>query len=487
MTSSKGKVFRNVIYTTLGKGATLVCIAVTSSIVARNLSPSDYGVVGFAGIIIGFLSHFGDVGVGSAAVRRPSLGENELQTAFTLKLVLSILAFLAAYLIAPFAHLFFQHPATANVIRLLAFDFPLSVIGFTAWVMLTREQNYRALVIPGVIGTFVRSILAITLVLYGWKYWAVVVADVGATLAYGVATQLAKRIPYRFHFDFPDAEEYLRFGIPLVGSGIFIFLVMNMDNFLVGSHLGSAQLGYYALAFTWGSFICGLLWDTVNNVLLPAFSAIQDDTVAMRRWYLKTVDLVAFVAVVANTALLANAHYFLVTFLGKGTGKWLPAANAFKILCIYGVVRAITEPVGNCIMARGRTKILLHANMLAGAVELGLILLALRTGRIELVAAAVLIAYSSASIILLPFVRRELSVGIGDILAQIWPVAPAMIIGCLITTLLPGSFGNTMITLACRGLITASVVALTHGLCSRFRCFQEASGMISQNLARVRV
>ena len=262
--------------------------------------------------------------------------------------------------------------------------------------------------IPGVASAVARCILAVTLILCGWKYWAVVFADVGANLVGCVAMQLARKMPIRFQFDWTDAREYLRFGVPLLGSGILIFLVMNMDNFLVGSRMGSAKLGYYALAFTWGSFICGLLSDTVNNVMFPAFSAIQDDTAAMRRWYLKTVDMVGFVAVVANTALLANVHFFLVTFLGKGTDKWLPAATALKILCVYGIIRAITEPIGNCIMARGRTKMLLHANALAGAVELLLILLVLRTGRIELVAAAVLIAYVTQAIIYLPYLAPRI-------------------------------------------------------------------------------
>jgi O-antigen/teichoic acid export membrane protein len=200
---------------------------------------------------------------------------------------------------------------------------------------------------------------------------------------------------------------------------------------------------------------------------------------------LKTLDMVGFAAVVVNTALLANAHFFLATFLGKGTDKWLPAATALKILCVYGIVRAMTEPIRNCIMARGRTKLLLHANALAGAVELALILLVLRTGRIELVAGAVLVAYATQAIIYLPYLRREFSIGLGDIVAQLWPVIPALVGGYAITSLLPDSLGGTLLTLACRGSFTALAVALIHGLCTRFRCFQEAGGMILQNLARV--
>src|SRR5580658_3448751 len=409
MTISKAKTFRNVIYTSLTKGATLVCIAVTSSVVARNLSPSDYGVVGFATIIIGFLAHFSDVGVASAAIRRPTLDRRSLLTAFTLKIILSSGAFAVALLIAPFAHHFFEHPAAGNVIRILALNFLVSTIGFMPLVALTREQNYRALVIPGVASAVARCILAVTLILCGWKYWAVIFADVGANLAGCLAIQAARKMPIRFQIDWTDAREYLRIGLPLLGNGVLVFLIFNMDNFLVGSRMGSAKLGYYALAFAWGSFICGLLSDTVNNVMLPTFSAIQNDIAAMRRWYLKTVDMVGFVAVMANTALLANVHFFLVTFLGKGTDKWLPAATALKILCLYGILRVITEPLGNCIVARGRTRMLLDAAALAGAVEFVLILLVLRSGRIGLVAAAVLIAYVTQAIIYLPYLRREFS------------------------------------------------------------------------------
>ena len=248
--------------------------------------------------------------------------------------------------------------------------------------------------------------------------------------------------------------------------------------------MGSAQLGFYALAFTWGSFICGLLGDTVNNVLFPAFSALQNDSIAVRRWYLKTVDLVAFIAVVANGALFANANYFLVTFLGKGTGKWLPAHLALRILCVYGIFRAVTEPLSPFLMARGRTKTMLQATLLAGMFELGLLLIAIRLRRIELVAGAVLIAYLSQAVVYLPFLRGEFAVGLGDIVAKIWPIIPALGAGWLAAFLLPYWFGNTLLTLGVRGLFTATVIALTHGLFSRFRCFQEARGMIAQSFAR---
>ena len=195
MTISKAKTFRNILYTSFTKGMTLFCVALTSMVVARNLTPSDYGIVGFAGIVIGFLSRFSDMGVGSALVRRPVLKTHSLQTAFTLKIILSSGAFVVAMLIAPFARHLFDHPAIGNVIRILALTFLVSTIGFLPRVMLTREMNYRALVIPGVVSTVVQCVLAVTLVLYGLSYWAVIIAALARPSRAGSPPNSRKEFP----------------------------------------------------------------------------------------------------------------------------------------------------------------------------------------------------------------------------------------------------------------------------------------------------
>ena len=479
---SKSQTFRNVIYNSTVKGATLVCQLLATAVVARNLSAADMGVVGFANIIISFLNHFSDCGIGSAAIRQPQLKQGNLEAAFTLKVILSTGAFGTALLIAPFAWHFCNHPAAANVTRFLALNFLISTIGFLPLVQLTREMNYRALVVPGIINAVVRCALAITLVLCGWKFWAVAMADVGANLAGGIATQCVRKIRLRFRFEREEARQLLRFGLPLMGSGLLAFLIFNLANFLISAMMGIEQLGYYSQAFTWGCFICGLLADTVISVLFPTFASLQHDTAKLRRWYLKTVDLVTFIAVVANATLLANAHSFAVIFLGKGTDKWLPLVATLQILCFYGIIRAATEPIGNCLMVRGQTKTLLHANLLCGAIQIGLLVLALHAKKIEWVAVAILIAYASQALVFIPFLRRELSISLANLVRQLWPVAPALALGWWATQALFTDTGSSLFTLAYRGLFTAAVVALTHGALTKFRCFRETAELISQKL-----
>src|ERR1700688_268690 len=98
MTVSKARTFRNIIYTGFTKGVSLLCMALTTMVVARNLSASDYGLVGFATVIIAFLSTFSEMGLFHGAVRRPVLHSSNLQTVLTLKAILGFGAFVAALL-----------------------------------------------------------------------------------------------------------------------------------------------------------------------------------------------------------------------------------------------------------------------------------------------------------------------------------------------------------------------------------------------------
>ena len=487
MATSKQTIFHNILYAGLTKGTILVCITVTSSIVARNLTPWDYGVVGFASIIIGFLNHFSDVGVGSAASRRPSLSGPSLRDGVHSKDHPWMRGISCGLSHCPVRTQVL--PASRNGRRgsRSGSGFPdqhdrIHAHGdLSAGTGLPGPDDPRDLERDRPVYSRRRAD-PIRMEVLGCC-----VCGCGRNAGQRPSSSVCEKnsLPAWISTG-PMLAEYLRFGAPLLGSGVLVFAIFNLDNLLIGSAMGSAQLGYYALAFTWGSFVCGVLYDSLNNVLLPAFAEIQLDLAAMKRGYLKTLGLAGLVSVVVNTALLANAHFFLVTFLGKGSNKWVPATLSFEILCFYGILRSITEPIASCILALGQTKTLLRATILAGSVEVLLLVLALRTRRIESIALVVLLAYAIQAVVYLPFLRRELGVSVGDIGAQLWPLIPTLAGAYLITTFLPHSLGSTLLTLALRASFTALVAAFIHGLLTRFRLLQEATGMIIQSVVRVR-
>ena len=98
-------------------------------------------------------------------------------------------------------------------------------------------------------------------------------------------------------------------------------------------------------------------------------SKIQQDRSKLKNAYLKVLEYVSFIAILANLCLFAVSEEFLYFILGQGTDKWLPALSAFRILCVYGIVRSLLEPVGNVIMALGMPNILIRATLVAGLIE----------------------------------------------------------------------------------------------------------------------
>jgi len=275
------------------------------------------------------------------------------------------------------------------------------------------------------------------------------------------------------------ARSLVAFGAPIVGVNFVVFVLFNADNFAIGTVLGAAVLGYYAVAFNWGSMICGLLYETVNGVLFPAFCKIQDNAVEMKRLYLKTVERVGFVAVVVNTALLASAHDFLVVVLGGGGEKWLAAVTSLKILAVYGMLRAMTEPMANVMFALRETKTLFKANMLGAVIELGLMVPVLLWYGINGVAILVGVAYASQLWVCVPVMKRRLSLRLPELLEIAVPLAVASGLSACASYLVVSQLVETSwLSLGLRIFITAATLTLAHGILTSFRVVREISTLL---------
>src|SRR5262249_17735494 len=187
----------------------------------------------------------------------------------------------------------------------------------------------------------ISSIFCIALALAGFKYWSIVLGNICASIAAVVFINILKPVRLRFCFDSKAASELIHFGGSLFLSGLIVFAIFNADNFIIGAIKGSSLLGYYTIAFNWGSTICGLLSGTVLSVFFPIFSRIQQDRKRIKEAYIRVLEYIAFIGVLANASLLLVSKEFLVFVLGHGTDKWIPALTALRILCIYGIFRCL--------------------------------------------------------------------------------------------------------------------------------------------------
>lgn len=401
------KIASGVAYNTIARILIVIIQGVASVLLARILSSSDYGLVTFAAIFVSLLSQFSDFGLGSALVRRKELNQSVLNTAFTMRNAVACILVLIAVIISFIVPHYYSYPHIEWVIRLMALNFVLNSIGFVSAALLKREMNFLGTNIAILVSTLAGSIISVSMAYLGYGFWSLVWSNTLSTAIYVIAINMIKPCKLRYEYNKEVAHEMWRFGSYILISAIMVYAQFNGANFIVGAVSGAVALGYFSLAFDWGTKIPVILGQTVLSVLFPAFSKVRSDEQQLLATYLKTVKYVAFFSILVNGTLICVSEDFLRIVLGGGTDKWMPALTAFRILCLYGISRAVLEPIGSVITALGDTKILMKATALSAITQTALLYPVLKYFGLTGLAWLVLLSYTMQYCIYLPFLRKR--------------------------------------------------------------------------------
>jgi O-antigen/teichoic acid export membrane protein len=474
-------VVKNIGYNAVSKFLTIAVQVLTTAILARNLSPDDFGLVGIATIVTGLMGQLSNCGLNSALVQRRTIDENVLQTAQVLNLIFACALFLCTWLCAPFLTLIFHNADVPRVVGVLAFCFLISAVGFLPSALLTREMRFARLRAPDVTGILAKGIVSVGCALAGLRYWSLVAGLLAANLSNAVLLRIVRPCKIKWRLDPNIAFELLKYGTPLLGSGLLVFLTFNVDNFMIGSLMGTKELGYYAIAFTWSSYICGALGETVHSVLFPRFSQMQLNRVELAEMYCRSLRAVVFLAVMVNAVLFSVADGFLFTVLGKGSPRWLPSLYPLRVLCVYGSIRAAVEPIGNVIMALGRTRLLLWAVLLVVVPEICFLPHAIAKWGLTGVALLVTGTYSIQWVLYGPFLNRELGVNTLTLLKLVFPAMAAAVAGVLVSRWLPLADPFSWASIIIRSVTVCFSYVLAHELLTRGSMVAEVYRVLKRN------
>ena len=471
-------VTRNISYSAIGKVVAFAFQACANVILSRELVASDYGIVNFAMIQVTLMATLSSFGINNAAVQRKEFSESTLYTAFTIKLILSILIYAMLYFAAGYSVYFFDDPNVVRIIRILALTIVINTFAFIPSTLLSRGLEIKKIVVAETAQYLVSAIIAIAMALNGFKFWSIVIAFVCSNISFVTVVNIFKPCKIVFKFDRQVATELIRYGYSVLLASLVSFAVFNFDNFVVGSVAGSSVLGYYGLAFNWGSMVCGIMSAVVLSVLFPTFSRMQDEPEKVKNAYLEIIRYSAIFCVLWNLTLFCVSDLFLVHVLGKGTEKWLPALTALQVFCIYGVIRSLIEPTNTLLMASGNPKLVLKSGVIVAVVELLLLYPAIKFGSIEVVSVVVLIAYMCQIYFSKRYISRIYNVGLSDLANILLPVfGTAIVIYGLYYALhdmIPNSFFGMII--AASFVVTTYIIV--YGFVTGWKHYSRIYGLI---------
>ncbi len=320
--------------------------------VIRILSPNDYGLVAMAGVYISFVTLFSEIGLSAAIVQKKDISQQDLSNIGWAVLALNLALYAFSYLAAPFVADFYNEPRVSDVIRIASSILIFRSIGLIPSNMLVRELMFDKQSQAELAANTTGGITTLALALQGFGVWSLVFGTLTMEI---VRTSLCYLFfPWKpeLSFSFAQVRGMMQFGAKAALGRFMWYLSANMDLLIAGKLLGKTQLGYYAIAVQLALMpLDKLMGSTISQVAFPAFSRTQDDLTVLRRYYLKIVNVVAFVSFPVFWGIFLVAESAVPLFLSE---KWLPVVLPLQILSMVTAFRAIHLVNAPLEMAVGR-------------------------------------------------------------------------------------------------------------------------------------
>ncbi|MBV8866683.1 MAG: MOP flippase family protein, partial [Acidobacteriaceae bacterium] len=394
---------------------------VNVAILARKLNPESYGLMNMTQIVVGLVSLFRDIGIGSAVIQKRDIDDNFLSSLSWVATGLGCIATLACIVIAPVTATLYRQPLVASMLRALALSFAISSITTVHEAMLNRQMAFREIAIVEIVSAVLSLIVAIVFAYSGQGVWSLVAASLTTSLISSIGFLLCYRWIPAFHFSWKHVRSVTGFGMNLSGFNLFNYFARNADNVLIGRYLGTASLGFYQFAYTVMLYPVQNVAQLLGRVLFPAFSEIQHDRPRFRRAYARSCAIIALISFPLLAGVAALAKPFVLVWMGP---KWLPVAALIAILAPVGMFQAVGTTVGQIYMATGRTDLMFRWGLFASPITVLSFVVGLPWGvkgvAISYAVSTVLIAYP---VFLIP--ARLIDLHLFDLWREVQPIALA--------------------------------------------------------------
>lgn len=356
----------------VGQAARILIQIASVTVLARLLSPTDYGLVAIVLAVVGVGEIFRDFGLSTAAVQARNLSRAQMDKLFWLNTGIGAGLAVVCLGAAPLVATLFRQPELTAITRVLALTFLFNGAAAQYRANLNRNLRFRALVGVDVGSQVIGTVVAILLGLSGAGYWALVGQQLTAALATLLGCVMFARWIPRLPRRDVDVRSMVRFGIGLVGTQVVGYLSSNVDTLVIGLRFSATQLGYYNRGYQLLMRPLSQLRTPTTSVALPVLSRLHDDK-ARTDSFIVLGQLALGYTLVAGTAIAAGAADPIVAlFLGDSWGAVVPV---FSLLAIAGIFQTISY-VGNWVyLSRALTSSLLWYSLISLAIKIVCVLI----------------------------------------------------------------------------------------------------------------
>lgn len=380
--SLKKQSIQGVIWTGIQQFGSQGISFIVSIILARLLTPSEFGLVAMILVFISISQTILDSGLSQSLIRTADPDTLDYSTVFYFNLVVSLLLYGILYLSAPFISVFYEQPALIMLLRVLGLILIVKAFSIVQLTKLTKEMNFKLqtiITLPALLGS---ALVAVIMAFNGFGVWSLIAYRLIREILNSSLLWIYSKWKPNLLFSILKFKYHFKFGVNLLFSGILNGVFNNLYTLIIGKYFSAAQLGYFNRANSLQRLPVQNLGNILNKVTYPMFSKINDNDQKLRKAYLKVIGLSIFVMspIMIFMGVLAKP---LILFLL--TDKWIAVVPYLQPLLIAGLLYPIHSFNLNILKVKGRSHLFLRLEIIKKIITVLAVLFAINYGVIGLV------------------------------------------------------------------------------------------------------
>jgi O-antigen/teichoic acid export membrane protein len=334
------------------QGVRFVVTIVSTMVLARLLSPEDFGIVAMVSTLTGFIMVFKDLGLSMATVQRSEINHSQVSALFWVNIAISLILTIVTLVSAPMVAWFYDEPKLKVVTIILSSAFIFSGLTAQHQALLRRQMRMQALAFIDILSVVISVISAIACAYLGLAYWSLVVMQISSVLVTAVGVWIACEWRPGKCFRISSIKDLLFFGGNMTCFSVVNYFARNLDNIIVGRILGAQSLGVYSRAYSLLLFPLGQITAPMTAVAIPALSHLVDQPERYCRYYLKAISLICYISMPLVAIMCALSSEIICIVMGE---SWRDASPIFMIFCFAAIIQPVDATTGWIFVSRGQT------------------------------------------------------------------------------------------------------------------------------------
>ena len=349
----KKKTVRGMIWSTFQKFGTIIISFVSNMVLARLLTPDDYGCIGLLAIFITLSSAFINGGFGSALIQKKNPSEKDYSTIFFFNILVSCILYVLLFACAPLISRFYGIELLARVLKVEGVIIIISAFSLVQENRLRKQLRFKTIATAYLVSALLSAIVAIYLACQGWGVWALVAQQIMMSSCNAVLLWFLSDWKPSLVFSFVSLKELFSFGFFVLLADTINIVGNNIQGILIGRVYSASTMGYYTQAHKLDQVASNSISSIINQVSYPVLAEAQNDHASMIRILFRFNSILAYITFPVMLLLILLAKPIILIVY---SAKWLQSVPYFQILCLAGIAVCLQGINYYAIAAIGESK-----------------------------------------------------------------------------------------------------------------------------------